>query len=608
MSESLREKAGTLPSAPGVYLFKDLRGRVLYVGKATDLRARVRQYLSGSDERFMVPFLVSEAHDVDAILTRTEKDALLLENTLIKQHRPRYNVKLRDDSNFLHLALDRSAEWPRYRLVRQIKTDGSLTFGPYHSASKARDTLAFLQRAIPLRTCTDSVLRSRSRPCLLHQMNRCVAPCVGLTTKEEYDQLLDESVLLLQGRRQALVRRLQKRMLEASEALEFEKAARFRDLIRSIEATLERQQVIDTRLADRDVWGLFRQGSRGALALVPVREGVMSQPRVRSFEGLAGDDGEILSSLVNAGYPEGSYIPPEIVLPTAPSDVEALAEVLSDRRGRKVTIRTPKRGAKLRLVHTATENARLTWLRANDEDTRREQALAELAEIVGLEVPPRRIECFDNSNLGGTNPVAAMSVFIDGKPDRREYRRYKVKTVVGSDDFATMREIIGRRIRRAVDEGDVPDLMVVDGGRGQLNAALEALREYGTPEQPVIGISKPRTERRRGDRDATDKLILPGQEAPVALPEGHPALRLVQHLRDEVHRHAVTYHRKVRRKNTLLSVLEEIPGVGPARRKALLKSLGSAAAVVDASEDQLAEVPGIGPGLAAHIYAALHPG
>ena len=604
MSDPLLHQAANLPTAPGVYLFKDGRDRVLYVGKAANLRSRVRQYIAGQDGRAMVPFLVRAAHGVDCIRTHTEKEALLLENALIKKHRPRYNTKLRDDANFLHLRLDLKRRWPRYQLVRQIKDDGARYFGPYHSASKARATLEFLQRAFPLRTCTDAVLKSRKRPCLLHQMDRCVAPCVDLVTREAYQQLAEQSTDLLAGRTPRAVASLRARMLQAAEDEHFERAARLRDLIRSIEASVERQNVIDTKLGDRDLWGLHREGTRGAVAIVPVRQGVMGEPRTSILENLVGTDAEILSSLLNTTYREGQPIPAEIGLPTELTDADALADVLSERRGKKVRVVVPKRGNKLRLLGLAAENARVYWLAQTDEEERHRNAMRALAEALELPEPPRRIECFDNSNLQGTNPVAAMAVFIDGKPDRREYRRYKVKTVVGSDDYATMREIVQRRFRRAIDEDNHPDLLLVDGGKGQLGVAMAVLEDLGLFGQAVAGIAKPRTERRRGDRSATDKIVLPHRKEPLRLGRNHPGLRILQHIRDEAHNHAVRYHRQVRGRSNLVSVLEGIPGVGPSRRKALLRALGSAERVASASVNELSEVAGIGPGMAQQIHDA----
>ncbi len=601
----LADRLDDLPTTPGVYRFLDAAGTVLYVGKAIDLRARVRQYLSGHDGRAMVPFLVNEAVDVAVVVTRTEKEALLLENTLIKQHQPRYNAKLRDDSNFLHLRLDPRERWPMLRVARKPKADGARWFGPYHSAGRARETLAWAQRVFPLRTCTDAVLKSRSRPCLLHQMGRCVAPCVGLVTAHEYSGLVDAAARFLDGRRAEAVDGLRRRMQQASEDTRFEEAGRIRDLLRSIETTIEKQDVVDPTLADRDVWGIFRDGTRGCVAMLPFRNGAMGEPSVTQLHGEVADDAEVLSSLLNAGYSRPEAIPPEILLPALPADAAALAEVLSERRGRRVTIREPVRGDKIRLLTLARENARVRYEADNDEGVRRAAALAELARVVGLTEPPARIECFDVSHLGGDNPVAAMSVLVDGRPVRAEFRRYKIKVAPGGDDYASLREVLSRRLVRILDGEAAPDLWVIDGGRGQVGVALAVLADHGGAI-PVVGLSKPHeggaTRRNRG---AVDRIVLPDVKDPLVLRSGHPALRLLQLARDAVHDHAIRFQRSVRTRHALASALEAIPGVGPARRKALVRALGSVAAVLDAEEAELAAVPGIGVAMAKRIREAV---
>ncbi len=607
MTDELATRAATLPTQAGVYLFVDRRGKVLYVGKAVNLRARVRQYLQGHDERQMVPFLVSRAVDVQVVVVDTEKEALLLENTLIKKHRPPFNAKLRDDSSFLHLRIDRTKAWPTIDVVRRIKPDGARYFGPYHSASKARATLAFVQRAYPARTCSDAVLRSRKRPCLLHQMGRCLAPCVGLVDAAAYDEVMDDATAFLEGKSGLAVRSLERRMRDHAERLEFEQAARLRDLVESIRSSVERQKVVDPDLQDRDVWGLWREGRQGAFVVMPVREGALGEPRAGSFEAGEPDD-ELLSSLLNTVY-DGTVVPRQVLLPAAPASQAALVEVLSERRGGKVELLVPKIGDKARLVALATENAKVRHHAKTDAEARHRNAMAALAEALELPAPPHRIECYDNSNLQGDAPVAARSVFLDGRPARAEYRRYRIKTVVGADDYASMRELVTRRFRRVLDGTEpAPDLLVVDGGKGQVAVAVAALQDLGFHDQPVVGIAKPRTEHGRGERDATDKLVLPHRKDPLRLPRNHPGLRILQHLRDEVHDHAIRYHRKVRSEERLTSVLDELPGIGPARRTALLTALGSVEAVADADEDTLAAVPGIGPAVARAIRAAFDGG
>lgn len=618
-TEHLQERAQALPREPGVYLFKDGRGRVLYVGKARNLRARVRQYLTGQDERLMVPYLVAAARDLDATVVRTNKEALILENALIKKHRPRYNVKLVDDASFLHLKIDTKGFWPRYRLVRHIDQSKARHFGPFTSASRARATLEFLNRRFPLRTCSDRELRSRKRPCLLHQMGRCLAPCVDLCTKDQYRQVMDQSLLFLEGRNDELIQRVRARMDEAAEELEFEEAARLRDLITAVEATIERQSVMDSRLGDRDAWGIVAGGSRGSVALIPVRQGLMQQAITWSFDAVPDELGETLSSLVNTWYDGRAELPGEVLLSEEPPDLVDLAEVLAERRGRKVALKVPQRGDKRRLVEIATENARSALARAEAGATERDQALAEIQRVCQLPGLPRRMECFDNSNIQGTDPVAAMAVFVDGQPARGAYRRYRVKTVVGSDDYASMTEILTRRLKRGLAEGELPDLIVVDGGKGQLNVARAVFRDLGFAEQrelragvagdrPVVGLvglAKPRTERRHGDREAEDKIVLPGVKNLVRLSGYSRGLRMLQALRDETHNTAVQYHRKVRRRRTLRGALDRLPGVGPGRRKALLQHFGSMAAIQQASVDQLAAVPGFGPALAQSVWDGL---
>ena len=609
----LARRVARLPATPGVYLFLNAGSTVLYVGKALSLRARVKQYFAGHDSRAMVPTLVQEIAEVQVVLTATEKEALILENTLIKKHQPRFNAKLRDDKNFLHLRLDLRSPWPRLELHRTIRTDGARWFGPYHSAARARQTLDAVQRHFPLRRCSDRTLNSRSRPCLLHQMKRCTAPCVGAVERPAYLELAEEAALFLAGRSSELTERLAQRMLAMAEQERFEEAARARDLLRAVEATMERQRVVDRTLADRDVWGLFREGERAVAAVLPVRGGFLLDPLVRWVDGTLHEDQVLLSTLLNQHYDprEGEdpreRIPPELLLPVELGDREALEELLSERRGTRVHLRQPQRGDKLRLVELATRNARERFLGGTSDEDRRKRALEALAEVCRLPATPRRIECFDNSNLQGTDPVSSMVVFVDGQPHRPSYRRYRVKTVVGSDDFGTMREILGRRYRRALEEGDLPELVVVDGGRGQLSAARAVLAELGLHELPAIGLVKPRGDKRRGKRDTLDRIVLPEIKDPIRLRATNPALRLLQRLRDESHDYAVRYHRQVRSRRALTSALEELPGVGPTRRKALLTVLGSAKAVALASPEELAAVPGIGPGVAARIHAAMHP-
>jgi len=601
----LIEQAAALPTTAGVYMFKDKHGEVLYVGKAINLRSRVKQYVQGHDERFMVRYLVAAAQTVEVFPTPTEKEALILENELIKQHRPRYNTKLRDDKNFLHLRIDPKAKSPRFTLVRRIKDDGARYFGPYASATNARRTITFVSRSFPLRTCTDQVLRTRKKPCLLYQMKRCLGPCVDLCTPAEYDETVQDAMLFLAGKDRELVSRLQARMMALADEERFEEAMRHRDVIAAVKSSLESHSVVDVRLGDRDVWALYREGQRGAVAVLPVRAGHMQQPLVFPFDGEIAEDGELLSAFLNTWYQAGDRVPPEVLVPVDTPDHVALQDVLSERRGTKVALAVPKRGEKVRVLEIAEQAAKARFATTHSAEDRAAHALEALAEIAGLEVPPYRIECYDNSNLLGQDAVASQVVFIEGVPARAEYRRYKIKTVIGADDYASMREILTRRLRRASEEGNFPDLIVVDGGRGQLSAAEDVLRELGLEDQPVIGLSKPRTERKRGERDAVDKIILRDNPDPVILAENHPTLRMLQYIRDEAHRTAIGFHRKTRSKSHLKSALDDLPGVGATRRQALLTHFGSVKALRAADVDKIAEIPGFGPALAQRVWDSL---
>ncbi len=613
MSDALKDRVERLPRSPGVYLFKDGRGAVLYVGKAVDLRARVRQYLGGHDSRPLVPILVSRATDVEVVLVDTEKEALILEATLVRRHQPPFNVLLRDGKNFLHVRIDPHEPFPRVALVRSIRPDGARYFGPYHSAQRARQTLQALHRHFPLRSCTDEVFRSRRRPCLLHQMHRCSGPCVGIITADQYRVLVEEAGLFLSGQTHELTGRLRTRMARLADEERFEEAAAVRDLVLAVEATLERQRVVDPRLGDRDAWGTARLGARVAVAVLPVRGGYLVEPVVRVLDGVHDEDAALLSSLVNHHYDpipdeDPLSIPPEILLPVELPDRGALEEVLTERRGRRVRVVAPSRGGRADLLRLAVQNAEDLLRRADSDEDRARSALEALGRACRLPSPPRRVECFDNSNLQGQDPVASMAVFVEGRPVRAAFRRYRVKSVVGADDVATMREILGRRFRRGLAEGDLPDLVVVDGGHGQVNAARAALADLGLPRVPVVGIAKPRPDRAAGRADPTDRLVLPDVRDPVVLEPHDPALRLLQHLRDEAHTSAVRYHRQVRARRTVASGLDALPGVGPARRTALLTVFGSMARLRAASPAEIARVPGFGPALAVRIHSALHPG
>jgi excinuclease ABC subunit C len=581
---TLREKIERLPRSPGVYLFRDEEGKVVYVGKANDLRGRVRAYLRPEgDGRFATPHLARRIHDLEFIVTLSEKEALLLENTLIKRHRPRYNVRLRDDKAYLCIRVDTKHAWPRLHMVRKFRRDGALYFGPFSSAKAVRRTIRTLGAVFPLRLCSDRVLETRDRPCLYHQLKRCSAPCVGLVRPEEYRGMVDGLVDLLRGRTGDLLRTLRGRMGEAAQALEYERAAKLRDQIEALEETVEAQHVASPDLKDRDIVGLARQGEIATAAVLHVREGRLLSKRSLSFRTIL-PDGAVVARVLAAVYRPGRLVPPEILLPSEPEDAGALAKELEERRGGPVHLHVPQRGALRDLVDLAGRNASEAVREAEGDETQRALLLERLKERLSLDRPPARIECYDVSTIQGAETVGSRVVFEQARPYPDGYRRFRIRTVAGQDDFASMREVLARRFRK---DDDPPDLVVIDGGAGQLDAVLKAVPEGVA----VVGLAKARVL--RGERKY-ERIYLPGRRTPLALPPDAPETYLLARIRDEAHRFAIEYHRRLRAKRTVRSELDEIPGLGPKRRTALLRAFGSASGVREAGAEELraAGMPG----------------
>jgi excinuclease ABC subunit C len=652
MTPALRKTLADLPAEPGCYLMKDRRNEVVYVGKAASLRARVRQYFDAGrgDDRIFVPLLEDLLGDIEVIVTRSEKEAVLLENELIKKHRPRFNVRLRDDKDFIVLRLDERHPYPRLevRRAREKRAAGARYFGPYSSASSIRETLRIVNRYFQLRTCTDHVLDHRKRPCILFQIHRCPAPCVYEVAAEEYRQSVEDAVEFLEGRETELVERVRARMADAAAAQRYEEAARLRDQLQAVERSLEKQRVLMADRADRDVLGLWREGPDLVVQVLSMRSGKLQDSRGYPFREQEFPDGEILSSFLSLYY-EQNPAPEEVLVPVEPAAVEALADVLSERRGRRVRILTPQRGAKADLLEVAARNAEQGFRSWHEKDERREKALESLVRALHLARPPRWIECYDISTFQGSVAVGSGVSMKDGEPDKANYRRYKVKGIAGQDDFAMLHEVISRRLRRAIAEGQFPDLVVIDGGKGQLNAALAAAKDLGVGTSPLTGIpgapfvemaglaksrlvdpgvGTARVVGRRATRgrasavaDAAEarergfvselarspeRVFLPGRKDPVVLRQNSAELFLLARLRDEAHRFAITFHRKLRRERNFQSVLEEIPGVGEGRKRALLRHFGSLRRVKDATVDELAEVEGFGPAQAEAVHAFFH--
>ncbi len=589
--ERLVEK---FPNAPGVYVMKGGDGEVLYVGKAKNLRARVKHYfLPGGDGRAMIPYLMGRVESIETIIVSSEKEALLLENNLIKSHKPHYNIILKDDKGFISLMITTRHPWPMVRLVRvkgRPSGDG-LYFGPYTSTYAARQTLELLGRLFPLRRCSDRELSSRTRPCILYQIKRCVAPCVGLCTKAEYEETVARVVNFLKGRDKEVVKELRAEMDLAAEALEFEKAQMILGQIQAIERTVEQQQVDQAGTGDRDILGIYREEGEVSLSQMLFRDGKLMGSRNYHFSSVVQENGELLTTFLLQHYGEIEEGPHEILLPCPVEDSETLREILSSNKRRVVHLHTPQKGDKKLLIEMAEANAKAAFHQERDERHLREGRLLELQEELGLMNYPRRIECFDNSSLGGTEPVSAMVLFLDGEKEKSRYRKYKIQKAGPGDDYGAMREVLERRLTRGKKEEDLPDLVVVDGGKGHLNVALGVLSELNIVTVDVIALTK---EGGRHDKGLTREVVqVGGRERPVILSQHAPALFLLQQIRDEAHRFAITFQRKRRGKRVMSSALDNIPGIGPVKRQRLLQRFGSVKGIIAATDEALKELQGI---------------
>jgi len=604
---ALKEKMTSAPRSPGVYMMQDASGKVIYVGKANDLKSRVSSYLTGRDTRPMAPFLMARVNDIAFITTATEKEALILENNLIKKHRPRYNVILRDDKTYYHLSLDPSETFPRLRLVRKRQNDAALYFGPYPSGLAAKETLRFIQRIFPLRTCRNRDFQLRARPCLEYQIGRCLAPCKNRIDEAAYRTLVENAVSFLRGRRRELISDLKRQMEQAAQDLNYEEAARLRDRIGALSHALEQQHVDGGSETDQDVLGVFSDSETHRICILFVRAGKLTGSKSFTPVKTKADREEILSSALRQHYDEAG-LPEEILLPYSLPDEAVLLEWLSEKQQKRVRITVPRRGAKKALVDLACANARELQASDRRKEEQKEAALLFLQEKLLLAALPRRIECFDISNLGGKNAVGSMVVFQDGEPDKSGYRRFRVRGPDEPDDYGMMREVLTRRFQGP---DPLPDLLVVDGGKGQLNVALAVLSDLKI-KLDVIGLAKEErsflaAKRRLQGKPAKseDRVYVPRRKDAIYLSSSPAALALLQRLRDEAHRFAVSYHRKVKTKNDLSSVLDAVPDIGPSRKARLLKHFGSAEQVRKASVEDLQKVPGIGRELAEKIISAL---
>jgi len=524
MTDPLKYKIKNAPGTTGVYLMKDEHSSVIYVGKSKKLRTRVRSYFGGKDSRPMVPFLVSRIHDIEFIVTDTEKEALILENTLIKKYRPRYNVNFRDDKNYFSIRIDFKEKFPRFQLVRRIKKDGAKYFGPYSSSAAVKETLHFLQQIFPLRTCKNMEFNARTRPCIEFEIKRCLAPCCDLVESEDYQKLVKDAVLFMEGHGKKLISELKSRMKKAADDLNFEGATVIRDRISAIKTTLEKQRAVSLSFKDQDVFGIYRSGNRIQMCILYIRNGSILGTKKFPLVKIGVDSPEVLSSLLKQYYDGEVFIPQEIIIPEHVEDRKVIEEWLTERRkGKKVSVVIPKRGERVNLLTMAANNAENVFNTERIHEADEKKALEILAERLHLKKMPHRIECFDISNVGGMYAVGSMVTFLEGKPEKSGYRRFKIKTVTGADDYSMMHEVLKRRYRNTE---NLPDLIVVDGGKGQLNVALNVLRELEIKETDVIGLAK-ESRSISGKNNIIihkeeDRVYLPDRKNPVYLSR-HPA-------------------------------------------------------------------------------------
>ncbi len=610
----MRDKLAQLPESPGVYLFRDGDEQIIYVGKAVSLKNRVRSYFSAAAERdAKVRAMMERARDFEYITTDSEVEALILEANLIKEHRPRYNIILKDDKSYPYIKVTTNEQFPRVFITRRVVKDGARYFGPYTQVGAVHETLKLLNRIFPLRTCKQQVLAPRSRPCLNQHIKRCLGPCCDLVTPEEYRKLVDGVLLFMEGKQEDLVQGLRRRMGEAVENLEFERAAELRDQLQAVERVMERQKIVAADHNDRDVLAMARGQDDACVMMFFVRGGKLIGREHFIVEGTSdmGRD-EVLTGFIKQYYLRAEFVPREVLIEDVlAGEVEVLERWLSDKRGGRVYLVCPQRGDKKRLVELAGRNALLVLQEVEAGRAVRknelQKAMEQLAEALELNTLPLRMECYDISNTQGTEPVASMVVFEEGKPVPQQYRRFKIKTVTGPDDFASMREVLNRRLARGQEERELvntgqmssrdakfhrfPDLVVVDGGKGQLSSAIAAFEEQGFSYIPVCGLAK-----------EEELVFLPGRSEPVRLSESSPALKMLQRLRDEAHRFAVTYHRRLRGRRNLKSMLEEIDGIGAVRRRELLKAFGSVEKIQAAELAELAAVPGMNHRSARAVY------
>ncbi len=584
------------PMKPGVYLMKDAENKVIYVGKANVLKSRIKQYFAPTgDTRPMVPFLLRQISHIDTIVVPSEKEALLLENTLIKKHQPKFNAILKDDKTFISLMINNRHPWPMIRLIRyknKPKEDG-LYFGPYTSAYAARQTYEILTRLFPLRQCTDEELKRRTRPCLLYSIKRCIAPCVGKCSKEEYSTFVNGAVKFLKGQDKEILKELHAEMKKASENLEYERAAAILQTIRQIEHVIEAQPLaVKVNGKNSDALAIYREGEEVMLVQLLFREGKLIGSEHYSFSNILEDEEDLFSSFILQHYPHQERPPDEILLPIPLKDADLISEILSESpKKKRISILYPQKGEKRALVSIAEENAEAVFQQKKDQLELKEKMLLDLQDTLKLNRYPKRIECFDTSHISGTDPVASLVAFTDGEKDSERTRLFKIKTALRGDDYGAMREVLTRHLTRAKQADDLPDLIILDGGKGHLNIGLEVFKDLDVASVDLIALAK---EESRHDKGMTaERIFLPEHHDPIHLNLHSSLLFLLQKVRDEAHRKAVGFHRKRRQKRSLSSAMDTIPGIGPIKRARLLRHFGSVEKIKRASPEELKQVKGV---------------
>jgi excinuclease ABC subunit C len=612
LEDAIRRRLQAVPDTPGVYLFRDKKTQVIYVGKALRLRDRLRQYFTpGYADAGRIAELMQRATDFEFLTAANEVEALVLENSLIKNYRPRFNIRLKDDKNYLYLKLPVTEEFPRVHYSRRVQNDGALYFGPYTSAQSLRSTVKSIRQLLPFRTCSDEIFK-QGKVCLDFHIKRCPGPCERRISTEDYKARINEVALFMEGRSDLLVNELEDRMESAAGRLDFENAARYRDQLHSIERIADRQKVLTRGRDDQDILAYARSGSDVFVEVAYIRQGKMVGHDGHALEG-AGDvsEAELLRGFMLQYYSSATHVPRTVILPGSVEEPELITGWLSEKRGRPVTLEVPLRGRKrglvIQLAETAKQELEQLRIQADYDRSRTEPMLAALAEALDLESPPKRIECYDISNIQGDSAVGSMVVFEDGRPRSDHYRHFRIKFTPGPNDFAMLQEVLRRRLERLEsaqrrEESEVvgdrsftsrPDLILIDGGRGQLSAALEVMEETGYADIPTFSLAKEREE-----------IFAPGRAEPIVQERNSPGMFLVQRIRDEAHRFAITHHRKVRSRKALTSPLDSVEGIGPARKRALLRHFGSVQAIREAPVDEIVKL-GIPERLAARLKETL---